>query len=170
MREIIAAAATALVLAIGAPAQAQWKTWEDVDPMTGDVRRGAQSSFTEPMSPMGFPYHDVVAIAVLSCGARLSFWFDGLNLRGGENHDGYRTFRLRVKFDGNPPVKRHFAQNWGSNLLYYSGRLYLHEMRESVLASKSMLLELPWHGQGDVVFKFDLTGSREAYGEACSGD
>ena len=40
-------------------------------------------------------------------------------------------------------------------------------MLDRVTSNNELLLELPWYGLGNVVFRFDLKGSRAAYREAC---
>ena len=154
-----------------AQAQAQWKMVEDVvDPMDGSTRSAIQSPMAAPMEGMGFPYTGTKSAAAILCGdggiTGVAFGFTNApNLVGGSLLDGHRSFMLRVRFDDDPLMRWQFVHEWGSRLIFSGHRL--HVLAARMQAARTMLLELPWHGQGNVVFRYDLTGSRAAVEEAC---
>lgn len=80
-----------------------------------------------------------------------------------DTQDGYNTSRLRVRFDAAPPTRVGFTQVWGSDQLATTDAA----VRGGILSAKVMLLEIPWHRQGNVVFRFDLTGSAATYRAGC---
>ena len=159
-----ALAATFLFLAETGSATGAWVKWETTDLMSNMVRKGIASEWTAPLSPMRFPYQDVVGVAGIACDSGAYFRFSTApNLVGDENHDGYSSINLRVRFDDKPVEWVRFNQEWGSDQLTPRGG----KVKTGLLAQNTMLLELPWHGEKRVVFRFDLTGSREVYNSAC---
>ena len=159
-------AVAVLVACISAPAEAAWKPWTSTDPMSGEVRKGAASLWTSPRRAMGFPYGGTKGVAGVACeGGGAYFRFtDEPNITGDDLESGYSVSRLRVRFDDNAPQRVRFTQGWGSDQLTTRSSA----VRNGLLAKHKMLLEVPWHGEGNVIFEFDLTGSRKAYERACA--
>ena len=158
--------AVVLGLVVGGTVQA-WGEWSSTDAMTGKSRNGIASSWTAPMDPMSFPYQGTKAVIGISCngdGAYMRFT-DTPNLTDDEPQSGgYSTSRLRVKFDGNQPKRWKFSQMWGSDMLHTrSGTV-----RHGLIAGNSVMVEIPWYGNGPVIFRFSLAGSADAYRKACA--
>lgn len=167
----------ALTLA-ASPALAEWQTWEIVDPMDGTVTWGIHSPPSKPLKEMGFPYKSAEGAAMIGCRGVSGFLFSARpHLRGGErNRIGMLEWPLRVKFDDNAPVRLSFMQDRHSQALFYVGGWTVEgphilghhpNLPDKIFAHETLLLELPWRGQGDVVWRFDLRGSRASYEEAC---
>lgn len=171
VKRIIRGLITGAVLVLAQAAPAEWQVWQSSpDPMTGHVSKGAQSARAAPIEEMAFPYADTESVALIFCGngaiSGVSFAFTNApNLAGGSLLDGLRSFMLRVRFDDDPLMRWQFVQEWGSRQIFSGHRL--HVLAARMQAARTMLLELPWHGQGSVVFRYDLTGSRAAVEEAC---
>lgn len=162
---LVGVVAVAVSGAVAGEAKA-WSGWQSGDPMDDSVRKGIASMWTPPMRMMGFPYSDVKAVSGISCdgrGAYLSFT-DTPNISDDTNHSGYSESKLRVRFDKENPQRRSFTQVWGSNQLHTDSVA----VRQGILRKHTMMVEIPWHGEGNVIFKFDLTGSHDAYKLACA--
>ena len=158
--------AVALVLvATAGPAAAEWRAWSSTDEMSGAVRKGVVSAWTKPTRAMSFPYADARGVAGLACDGRGAYFrfSSPPNVSQDDTEDGYNVSRLRVRFDATPPTRIGFTQVWGSNQLTTNDAA----VRKGILSAKEMLLEIPWHGQGNVVFRFDLAGSAAAYRAGC---
>ena len=156
---------TIAMMVLSINAQAEWGQWSSEDPMNDTVRKGMASALTAPMKMMSFPYQDTKAILGVSCddtGAYMRFT-NSPNLSGDTTHDGYNSIRLRVRKDNDQVRGIKFVQNWGSDQL---STTFL-PMRNIVMEGQTLLVEIPWHGQGKVYFKFDLTGSSDMYKRTC---
>lgn len=167
----MAAGATLAALILLAPARANggWTAWSDEDPMDGTERTGISSAWTSPLSPMGFPYREVRAVAGIACDSGVYFRFTTApNLSGDETRNGYNTIKLRVKFDDDPILHEPFTQDWGSDQLFPKRRSPEDELHKGLLAKNRAMLEVPWRREGKVVFRFDLAGSRNAYDTTCT--
>ena len=150
-------------------ATAKWNSWEDNDPMTNIKSYGVSSQRSTPIEPMSFPFRDVEAIVGISCDGNPYFHFTTTPVLDdiGFHSDGYISVMLRVRFDDKPPFRTTFSQKWGSERMTpLQGKIIF----DSLLAHRTMLLELPWHTQGNVVFRFDLTGSRKLYQSTCAAE
>ena len=157
----------AALLGLAGTVSAGWSSWSHTDEMTGDTWKGVVSEETSPQHAMAFPYAWTIAVVGLSCnGTGAYFRFsENPNLTKDRPGDGYSTSSLRARFDAEAPRNFRFTQEWGSDQLATDSAL----MRNGILERKVLRLELPWHGQGNVIFKFDLAGSRAAYQAACPG-
>jgi len=143
---------------------AAWSVTDKNDEMTGEKSSYAMSSPVSSTKTMDFPYANTQATLVVGCSEK-SVWnyiyfTSSPNLVGDSNSDGYSTLRTRIKWDNKVKEVR-LTQKWGSKTL----QLPESEI-DNILNSKSMLIELPWHGNGDVYFKFDLSGSNASIKEA----
>ena len=159
----IAAAAIAWLMV--APAQGSWRGWTQTDEMEGTTRKGMNSPWTSPKRAMTFPYQGTRAVLGVSCegsGAYMSFT-DTVNLSGDETKSGYNAIRLRVKVDDQKPVRHRATQGWGSRQLHFESPA----MRRAILAGRSILIEVPWYGQGATLWRFSLSGTSELYRSQC---
>ena len=86
--------------------------------------------------------------------------------RGGrhERPGGGTALDWPVRFDREPAREVRATQAWGSDQLSLAG----DSLREDVLRAGAMLVEVPWHGQGNVYFRFFLAGSRKAFERQCA--
>ena len=92
----------------------------------------------------------------------------GLNLSGDETHDGYNSLSLRVRFDNEEPYWLKARQPWGSDQLSLK-KWGDPRLRDAILGGNgnTMLVEIPWYGEGNVIFAFSLAGSRRAFDTQC---
>ena len=71
--------------------------------MDDSVRKGVASAWTGPGKTMGFPYQRTEAVVGLTCDGNETqaylIFTEQPNLSRAENHDGYKTTWLRVRFD-----------------------------------------------------------------------
>lgn len=150
-------------------ASASWKVLENVDEMTGEVLSVyAVSSDVVPTRQMSFPYGDVESYIGYAC-ERGNEWvlvgfFSPANLMGDEIHDGYNSLDTRVKWDERIENMR-FIQSRAraSNFLTFE---QTQKSIQYIMQSNSMLLEVPWHGQGKVYFRYSLAGASKAISQA----
>ncbi len=125
---------------------------------------GAMSRSVTADSPMGWPYSNVKAQLFVQC-SRSASWIrftESPNLTAGDAQaGGYDVIRLRVRIDGNDTVWR-TTQEWGDD------DIRLPSIARSTFArAQTFRINLPWYGQGNVVFTWDLTGASEMISEAC---
>lgn len=119
--------------------------------------QGAQSAAVPPLKRMSFPYGDVTGRVVVDCRSVWLRFSTQPNLTGGDIRDGYHVHSLSARIDGND-MQLTVNQNWGSEDLSIrtsglQGRL-VNGARFEVL--------LPWYGEGNVQFSWDLLGSAHA--------
>lgn len=165
-----------LFLAIGSlPIEGQAQSWShftDKDEMTGKVTAYATSARTPPTDPMGFPYSDVTGWLGFGCDGQNEWAFLGFskepNLRDTETHDGYDSFRTRVRWDDNVTTVR-MTKEWGDRFVNFTddGMAIVN-----MGARQTALVELDWYGSGEVYFRISLNGSSDAIAAArrvCQG-
>ncbi|WDP90883.1 MAG: hypothetical protein HUN04_14750 [Desulfobacter sp.] len=141
---------------------ARWKTSVSVDEMTGKTSAYAFSPSVGPTKSMNWPYHTVKAWLGVGCDGKSEWVYIGfseapnLSIRGTE--EGYYVFGTRVKWDSIIENET-LTQGWGENFIHFEGDRFAISKIES---GNSVLVELPWHGNGKVYFKFPLNGSSAA--------
>ena len=142
---------------------AVWKTSSDTDKISGKVSYYARTaSRVAPMQPMSFPYDDVTSSLNVACDSEdrwaYVYFSHPPNIIDDETQDGYNLINARVKW-GDAESKVILTQDWGSKFLHFdNGSAAITNIR----GAESFILELSWHGQGKVYWKYDLTGSSEA--------
>ena len=140
-----------------------WSTTYFVNEWGDRSSNGAESSQLGPETPMGWPYNDIKGQIFVQCRGPMTWirFTDSPNLTGDETKDGYSVSYLSVRLDGQTTRWR-VTQNWGDNDLNLP-RSAINAFRRS----KTFEIILPWYGEGNVRFKWDLTGSSEMISEAC---
>ena len=149
---------------VPAPASA----WSEVTPFRPDALTGKSTGFyvtsetVTSVYPMSFPYQDVTVRILIPCDNDVELRFDDQpNLTNIEySRYGNNTTRSQVSFDGRTAIGINFSISGSGKTLYSSDKQLLN----GIIGGKEMRLQLRWHGQGRVVFPFDLTGSSEAVG------
>ena len=164
--------AGAVVLALAGTAAGEglpggtWKGWEQEDEMTDKIRKGVVSAWSSPKTAMTFPAQDTRAVLGLACdagGAYLRFTSAPI-MANDMNRDGYSVSVLRVRFDDDPVFRATFNQTWGGDQLTTKSSA----VRRWILAKNRVRVEVPWYGQGNVIFEFSLAGSSGAYRAVCT--
>ena len=139
-----------------------WTISKDVDEMSGECSYYITSKSVRPLKPMHFPHWNVTANLVVEFDGNLEWIYLAFNtvpnLVGGELRDGYDEIGIRVRFD-NSIEGITISHDWGSHFLYCEFPDFL---LPKLVHSKTVLIELPWYGQGDVYFKFNLMGFSRA--------
>jgi hypothetical protein len=144
------------------PPKPAWNTSNSKDEMTGKLSAYASSPISEPNKAMSFPYSDVNAWIAVGCDGESKWSYIGFNgapnLADTQTEDGYNLIKTRMKWDENIEDIT-LTQKWGAK--------YLHFQNDSSVITKltsagEALLELQWHGQQSVYFKFTLNGSSKA--------
>jgi len=139
-----------------------WTITKEVDKMTGEASYCITSKSVSPLRPMHFPYRNVTANLVVEFDGNLKWIYLAFNtvpnLVGGELRDGYNEIGIRVRFDDSIEGIT-ISHDWGSHFLYCEFPDFL---LPKLVHSKTVLIELPWHGQGDVYFEFNLRGLSRA--------
>ncbi len=138
----------------------EWTTGFSEDKMTGEKFAYSYSSWVTSLSPLKFPYKGVKARLVIGCGKKREWahiqFTQAPNLRNTETSDGFSSLDARVKY-GNVVEKFFFTQSWGSDLLDMYGS-YL-----KLAKHKEFLVELPWYGNDNAYFKFNVEGMRKGH-------
>ena len=153
---------TLLAVAFSMPAQANWTFTTSVDEMTGEIRAYAFSPRTVPTKPMRFPYKDMKSSLAFGCSEDSEWAYMNFTSRPNIRNDkvsvsGYNDIVTRIRFD-DKIQKWELTQAWGASSLHFDdGQRAINQFR----SSKTMLLELNWHGNENVYFRYDLSGSVE---------
>lgn len=140
-----------------------WSTTEFVNEWGETSTGGAQSKMHGPVIPMSFPYGDVEAVVFVQCRPRATWirFTSSPNLTNDDTKDGYNEIYLRVRLDGNQTRWR-ATQKWGGHDLNLP-RSAINAFK----SAKTFEVIIPWYGQGNVRFEWDLTGSSEMITRAC---
>ena len=69
-----------------------------------------------------------------------------------------------MRFDDEAPRHIPFTQVWGSNQLSTESAA----VRSGIIGKNALLLELPWHGERVVIFRFELAGTSKMYKRTCA--
>ena len=155
-----------VLLLLASPSSAKWTTSDSKDEMTGKRSCYAHSASTTPNEQMGFPYHDVTAWLGFGCSGTSEWAYIGFstnpNLTGTTIGDGYNTLATRIKWDDHVETV-HLTQTWGASFIHFQNdSSAIAKMR----GASTVLLELPWYGEGKVYFRFSLDGSSSAISAA----
>jgi TonB family protein len=147
------------------PLLAQWTTTTSKDQMSGNVEAYAVSQSVNPTKTMRFPYSDVRAWLGVGCDGAHEWAYVGFSstpvVTDDVTRDGYNQVRTRIKWDDTIESVT-FTQPWGASALHFldDGSVIV-----KLAASNTVLLELPWYGEGPVYFRFSLNGSTAALSE-----
>ncbi|MFT7338141.1 MAG: hypothetical protein ACI92B_001470 [Marinobacter maritimus] len=156
-------------VAVKAP---EWSTFDSADEMTGKKSAYAVSPKATTTKPMSFPYNNAEARLAVGCDATSEWAYmiftDAPNLNDGDIEDGYKTFRVRVRWDENVVTER-LTQDWGAKVMHFQDKA---SVIQKIGGAASVMVELNWHSQGAVRFPFSLNGSSKAIQEIrgkCAG-
>lgn len=149
-----------------------WSTSSTTDVMTEVKSYHAISNQTGPIENLKFPYGDVKSYISFSCqpsnGFQIYFVFNKTNIPGMRYKNGDKYIDAKVKFDNNIQTYPLLFVEGINDSLYFTNDsdpvLNLFYSLDRTLAvrlleSKSMLLELEYHNNGYVHFRYDLNGS-----------
>lgn len=139
-----------------------WTHFTSKDEMTGKLSAYASSPKVSPNSRMDFPYADTKAWIAVGCDNKSEWTYFGFtnapNLNDTDIQDGRNIVRTRIRWD-ETVENTSLTQKWGAAFLHFrNGKSAIAR----IAGSKSVLLELDWHGQSSVYFKFTLNGSSKA--------
>lgn len=173
MRFVSATVLVQLLVTVPLAAKAQsWSHFTSRDEMTGELQAYATSPRTTSTRPMSFPYRGVEAWLAFGCDSEDEWAYLGFsespNVTDTETHDGYNSFRARVRWDDDVERMR-MTQEWGSKFIHL--RPYSQAIGKMSRA-KTVLVELNWYRSGEVYFRFSLNGSAQAIAsarKACRG-
>ncbi len=143
---------------------AEWSVHTVQNEMDGVVGHVAASDKTPPTKVMQFPYNIVwarvnVSRRLDSGSIMVSLSFNLENILGFEQVGDYLLGEIRVKWDNG---KIETAQVWSHDqpelVIFSDTDAVLNKLKKS----KSLLIELEWYNEGEVYFRFDLTGAAAA--------
>lgn len=152
-----------LLITISFTTYAEWSTSTSEDEMSGLKSYYALSPQFSPTKPMTFPYKGTVSSIVVACNEKGDYWAyfyfsKKPNISNDETQDGYSISDNRFKVDDD--LKRiGLSQSWGEKSMHV---IKEDSFIDDIRHSDTILLELDWHDQGNVVFKYENTGSKEA--------
>lgn len=143
----------------------KWSTSVSVDEMTGSKQAFANSVRVSPTRQMQFPYSDVKAWLGVGCDGDSEWAYFGFstapNLTNENTESGYDIIDARIKWDDEIQQTR-LTQEWGERFIGFG---YDEGAISKITSSSTVLLELSWHGEGNVNFRFPLKGSAAALNE-----
>lgn len=132
-----------------------WKVWEKTDIMTEKKKMFAGSTPVKPLRKMAFPYGDVRGSIVYVCEGDekgVIIQFNKLNL----DRRGIGELTTFVKLNNTiKQITLEYIDN-------YRGLFFPISYIDYVIQNDTMILEIPWQGEGDVHFKFPLDGASKA--------
>lgn len=143
-----------------------WKVIPLFDAFNEPVGAAAVSEISEPVRPMGFPYHDVEAALMVICDNALIRFNQEPNLTGGDFYVNHWNYETPVRVDGGPWNRWHTSQFTDGSELDF--REDAHAIRQISSGSRLDIM-LEWFGEGVVGFRWDLDGSSAAIAESCEG-
>jgi hypothetical protein len=148
--------ATTLVL-ISTPALANWQTEISKDEMTEKVQAFAMSPSVKPTKRMDFPYGDVESRISVGCDNDKFWVYSGFNSKANIAGDD-DEINTRIKWD-DLISKIKLSLGTDSRFIHFPvGEV----MVKKIISSNEVLLELPWHAEGSVYFKYPLKGASPA--------
>jgi len=160
-KTILAIIMSTVVIPSLSPAAA-WDVSSSVDEMTGQSSAYATSPTVTATKEMSFPYKKTTSWVGVGCNSKSEWAFIGFtnspNIIGDTTRDGYNLIETRVKWD-NTLENHDFTQTWGSKFMHF---MKTKAAITNTMKASEMKLELNWHGQGPVYFKYPLTGSTKA--------
>jgi hypothetical protein len=148
----------------------RWTTFESKDKMTGELSAYATSPVTTPIPQMSFPYQDVKAWLDVGYDGDSEWVYIRFNTSPnltntitsygyyGYTSYGYDQIKTRLKWDDEIEYVE-LTQKWGDNALHFEND---HSAILRIKKSKTLLLELQWHGEQSTYFEFTLNGSSKA--------
>ena len=144
--------------------QQSWSTTGFTNEWGEQAATGARSQAVPPVTPMGFPYHDLTGTILVQCPSNVAIRFnDQPNLTGGSIRDGYTDYTLSARIDGRD-VRYSVTQGWGDDDLNFRNAA---TVRQAIMGGNEIEILLPWYGEGNVRFRWSLDGSSSAIQSSC---
>lgn len=132
-----------------------------------DETLGARSQAVSPVTPMGSPYRDVTGTIFVQCLGPAWIRFSvAPNLSDGAviaTGDGFTNYALSAQIDGRD-VRYSVSQDWGDYDLRFHNAA---TVRQALMGSNEIEIMIPWSGEGNVRFRWDLDGSYSSIQSAC---
>ncbi len=157
---------------IATPVFGQWFVSIPKNAVTGEQNIHAHSPITVAMKQMSFPYDDITAWLGVGCDSQEEWIYFGFSkapyLLDTSTDLGYHRISTQVKWD-DQVEQVILKQKWYSSLVHFSND---REAISRATTSRTVQLELKWHGQGKTYFQFSLDGASAALDEirwACAG-
>jgi hypothetical protein len=138
--------------------KSDWSAWSSKDEMSGNIAGYASSKKFPSSNTMDFPYSNTKAFLGVGFSSNSEWAYVGFtnapNLTGSNTKSDYDEIRTRIKFD-NQLEYITLTQDWGSKFLHFEND---KDIISRLKKANTILLELKWHGEGSVYFKFSLKG------------
>ncbi len=132
-----------------------------------DETPGARSQAVSPVTPMSSPYRDVTGTIFVQCLGPVWIRFSvAPNLSDGAviaTGDGFTNYALSAQIDGRD-VRYSVSQDWGDYDLRFHNAA---TVGQALTGSNEIEIMIPWSGEGNVRFRWDLDGSYSAIQSAC---
>lgn len=150
-----------ILLLTTASASAAWTQHDSEDKMSGTSTAYTFSENVLPEKTLKFPYAKSKSFIAIACN-KTDTWayvgFTSANITGGDIKSGYRLHDIRVKFDDTITTVSTMQPSGSDHLHMFDVSGFINK----VSAGTTLLVEVEWYGQGDVIFEHDLTGSTDA--------
>lgn len=160
---LMGAVISAFALFLASSAGAQWRGWSETDEMSGEEVFYTNSPSVKATKDMSFPYHDVVSWLGTGCNSKGEQWaYIGFseepNLNTADIQSGYNLVRTRIKWD-DEITHTTLSQEWGGKFLRWTDDA---RVIDKMKVGNTVLLELNWHSNGRIYFRYSLAGATEA--------
>lgn len=162
--KVLFATFAVILISFSAAAEEVWKNYSKKDEMSGEQSFYTYTNKIKPTRTMSFPYQNTTSFIALMCSKKrvtFSFLFNiAPNLNNKETVvKNYDSIKTRIKF-GEKINNVDLLQRWGGKqITLRNNEQYLADLN----ISDELLLELDWHGDGKVYFKYTITGFSKAY-------
>lgn len=158
----------AFILIIVSTLFGQWSATSSKDEISGNMSFYAVSNQITPTERMNFPYTDIKSFIGIGCEKGNKWAYLGFNnspnLSNDKTQNGYNLINARIKFDDKASTTS-LSQEWGSKFLHFK---YPEQIIEKIKKSNTFIIELEWYGNGNVYFKYPLSGAKNVIDEIFS--
>ncbi|EJC7018017.1 MULTISPECIES: hypothetical protein [Vibrio harveyi group] len=142
-----------------------WSYRVSTDEMTQDKSIYLSSKIGTTIRPMSFPYTGTESAIYFACDKKSKwayFWFSSKpNIVNDQTESGYSLSKSRIRFD-NDLDNITMTQKWGSQFMHAR---YPDWLSKKLIGKDVVKLELDWHGEGRVIFTYNVHGFKPLYSE-----
>ena len=143
------------------PVSAQWRNTTDSDPISGENTAYAISNGYTSMERMSAPYTGTTMSIGYGCSENSEWAYfvfsTAPNIANDKTESGYSTSVSRIRWDDTASTIS-LRQDWGERYMHFRNKSDIAKIR----AYNVLVVELDWHGSGDVYFRVPLSGSTKA--------
>ncbi|EPE5297877.1 hypothetical protein ACSIWU_004064 [Vibrio parahaemolyticus] len=148
-----------------AKSKSAWSYRISTDEMTQEKSVYLSSKVGTTIRPMSFPYRGTESAIYFGCDKKSKwayFWFSNQpNIVNDQTESGFSLSKSRISFD-NDLENITMTQKWGSKFMHAR---YPDWLSKKLTGKEIVKLELDWHGEGRVIFSYNVQGFKPMYSE-----